>query len=151
MISPEMFNKYFLPRVEEQTRWVERTIYHLDGPGAVKHLDSLLELPDLNGIQWVPGAGAPPMREWVPLLKRVQESGKLLYIGCAKEEVEFLVRTLRPEGLLLETYCDSIQEADELLKNIKKIKMGTKISIVSPYRNPYTPLRGVSKLGIVSP
>jgi hypothetical protein len=30
---------------------VERTIYHLDGPDAIRHLDALLELPALDGIQ----------------------------------------------------------------------------------------------------
>jgi hypothetical protein len=32
------------------------SLFHLDGPGALKHLDSLLELDALDGIQWVSGA-----------------------------------------------------------------------------------------------
>ena len=43
MISKEMFDEYFLPFIAEQTEMVPRTIYHLDGPGAVRHLDSLLD------------------------------------------------------------------------------------------------------------
>lgn len=119
MISSEMFDEFFLPAFEQQTEWVGRTIYHLDGPGAIRHLDSLLELPELTGIQWVPGAGAAPMREWVPLLRRIQDAGKLVYIGCGKDEVELLLTELRPEGLLLGTHCDTAEEADALLKKVE--------------------------------
>ncbi len=121
MISNEMFREFFLPHVAQQTEWVERTIYHLDGPGAARHLDSLLELPKLTGIQWVPGAGAPPMSEWMDLLKRVQKAGKLLYIACLPREVEKLVRGLRPEGLLLTTHAKTVQEGEELLRLVAKL------------------------------
>lgn len=120
MISSEMFNEYFLPFIEEQTRMVERTVYHLDGPGAVRHLDALLSLPKLTGIQWVPGAGAPPTIEWIPLLKRIQESGKLLFANCGPQHVQGLLEQLKPEGLLISTSCDSVEEADTLLKNVEK-------------------------------
>lgn len=120
MISPKMFDEYFLPFIEEQTRMVDRTIYHLDGPGAVRHLDSLLGLPRLDGIQWVPGAGAKPAVEWIPLLKRIQDAGKLVYVSCPKGDIKRLLKELKPEGLMLATSCDSVDEADYLLRNVEK-------------------------------
>lgn len=120
MISPEMFEEFFLPAIEQQTEWVGRTIYHLDGPGAVQHLDALLALPKLDGIQWVPGAGAPPVSEWIPLLKRIQEAGKLLVLYCENWEVERLLAELRPEGVLLSTICSSVEEAEELLRKVER-------------------------------
>jgi len=120
MISPEMFQEFFLPAIEQQTEWVGRTIYHLDGPGAVRHLDALLALPRLDGIQWIPGAGAPPVSDWIPLLKRIQAAGKLVVLYCEKCEVEKLLTELRPEGLLLSTICDSAQEAEALLRNVQR-------------------------------
>jgi len=116
MISQNMFDTFFLPHIEQQTEWVGRTIYHLDGPGAARHLDSLLELPKLTGIQWVPGAGAPSMSHWIDLLKRVQSAGKLLYITCRNDEVEVLLSELRPEGLLINTYADSVRHGQEIIK-----------------------------------
>ena len=118
MMSPAMFDEYFLPFIDEQTRVVERTIYHLDGPGAVRHLDSLLSLPRLTGIQWVPGAGARPTVEWIPLLKKIQDAGKLVYAYCDKANVRRLLSELRPEGLMLITSCDSVREAERLLENV---------------------------------
>ncbi len=116
MISPKMFNEHFLPALEQQTRWVERTIYHLDGPGAIRHLDALLALPRLTGIQWIQGEGAAPTSQWLPLLRRIQAGGKLLQVYCKDWEVETLVRELEPEGLLMITSTDSEEQARELLQ-----------------------------------
>jgi hypothetical protein len=119
MMSPAMFDKYFLPFIEAQTERVERTIYHLDGPGAVVHLDSLLRLPGLDGIQWVPGAGARPTVEWIPLLQKIQDAGKLVYAYCDPANVQTLLRELDPAGLMLVTSCDSVDEAERLLENVE--------------------------------
>jgi hypothetical protein len=120
LISPQDFKKFFIPYIEEQTEWIDKTIYHLDGPDAVRHLDSLLALPNLNGIQWVPGAGSPYMSDWIPLLQKIQTAGKLLYICCQKHEVKTIIKQLKPEGIIFDTSCGSVKEAEELLKNVKK-------------------------------
>ena len=115
MISSRMFEKFFLPGLDQQTRWVARTIYHLDGPGAIRHLEGLLSLPHLDGIQWIPGVGAPNVSSWVRLLRRIQAAGKLLVLKCRPPEVEHLLSELEPEGLLLSTRCKSEAEARDLL------------------------------------
>lgn len=120
LISPEMFDEFILPGLEQQTRWVERTIYHLDGPNAIRHLDSLLSLPRLKGIQWVPGAGAPPISKWTRLLRRIQAKGKLLVVDCEPPEVEILLSVLEPEGLLISTHCASEEIARDLLKKVAR-------------------------------
>ncbi len=116
MISPAMFREFFLPGLKQQTEWVGRTIYHLDGPNAVRHLDLLLALPRLTGIQWVPGAGAAPVSRWIRLLRRIQAGGKLLVVSCEPSEVETLLSELEPEGLWISTQCASESEARELLQ-----------------------------------
>ena len=121
MMSGDMFDDYFLPFLAEQTEMVERTIYHLDGPGAIRHLNSLLDLPHLDGIQWVPGAGEKPMAEWIPLLKRIKDAGKLVFGSCEPAEVPVLVRELGPDGLLLSTSCGSESEAQGLLDSLKNL------------------------------
>ena len=120
LISTKMFDEVFLPALDQQTRWVERTVYHLDGPGAIRHLDALLSLPELDAIQWVPGAGAPPVSEWIPLLRRIQAGGKLVQTYCEPWEVEVLLGELAPEGLFLTTTAPSEAEAKELLKNTER-------------------------------
>jgi hypothetical protein len=120
MISSEMFDTYFFPFIAKQTEMVQRTIYHLDGPGALKHLDSLLDLPHLDGIQWVPGAGTKPAVEWISMLKRIQETGKLVYIYCSKSHVRRLLEDLNPEGLMLVVDdCSSVDDAQKLLQDVE--------------------------------
>lgn len=121
MISQEMFDEYFLPFIAEQTEMVQRTIFHLDGPGSVRHLDSLLALPHLDAIQWVPGAGAKPTVEWIELLKRIQNAGKLVYAYCELDHVETLVHELQPEGLMLVVEDSATQEqAEQLIENVQR-------------------------------
>jgi hypothetical protein len=125
LISKEMFDEYFLPFIAEQTEMVQRTLYHLDGTGALRHLDSLLDLTHLDGIQWVPGAGAKPAVEWIPLLQRIQEAGKLVYTYCDKTHVQRLAEELNPEGLMLVVEgCRSIDEAQALVQNVEKWSKG---------------------------
>lgn len=117
MISARLFEEFVLPEIEAQTRWLDHAMYHLDGPGALQHLDLLLSLPELHGIQWVPGAGAPPPLEWMPILKRIQAAGKNLHLSLDCNDVERALAELSPKGLFLATGCPSQEEAESLLRN----------------------------------
>lgn len=124
MISPQMFRDFLLPQLKRQTEFLDHSIYHLDGPGAIQHLDALLELPRLQAIQWVPGAGAPPMREWLPLLKRIQEAGRNLVLDVTPEDIQPLITNLDIKGLCLRTWCGSKEEAEELLRSVERRARG---------------------------
>lgn len=120
MISPKMFEELFLPGLEQQTRWVQRTVYHLDGPGQIPHLEALLALPRLNAIQWVPGPAQRRASDWLPLLKRIQAGGKALYVYAYPDEVQTLLRELKPEGLLITASCATPEDADELVAQVPR-------------------------------
>ena len=119
MISTEHFDEYFLPYIAEQTEMVERTIYHLDGPGAIRHADALLSLPKLTGIQWIQGAGGGSVLQYIPLLQKIQRAGKLVSAFCGKSELETLFQELSPEGLhLIVSDCGGEIEAEAILKKV---------------------------------
>ena len=102
MISPRMFEETFLPGVAAECRHYEASVYHLDGPGAVKHLDALLDIEELNAIQWVWGAGQGRATDWMDIYVRCQKAGKGLQIGPVEpDELDTLMDTLRPEGVWL--------------------------------------------------
>jgi len=122
MLSPKLFKEFALQYIRGQCLRLDYTIYHLDGPGEIPHLDMLLDIPELSGIQWVPGAGNEPVEspDWFHLYKKVQESGKLLVVqGVLKENVEALLRKLKPKGLLVSTYCATEEEARSLLGKVR--------------------------------
>jgi len=115
-ISPEAFMELILPPLVESMHMVDHRIYHLDGPGALHHLETLLGLPELHAIQWVPGAGKEEIMRWLPLIQRIQSKGKGVQVSCRPEEVELLMKQVRPEGLCITTWCRTEKEARELLK-----------------------------------
>ena len=118
LISSKMFEKFFIPEIEAQARWLDNCMYHLDGPDAIRHLDRLLEIPEINGIQWVPGDGSPksPLH-WLPMLKKIQKKGKLLYlVYIDKKDIEPVLSELSAKGLLISTRCDSEEEAKLILQ-----------------------------------
>jgi hypothetical protein len=98
MISPDDFEALLLPDVARQVAEVGRAIFHLDGPGAARHIDTLLEVPNLQ-IQFTPGAGSSSIHPWIEMFQKVQAKGRSLLVICPPEEVLDLSAALKPEGL----------------------------------------------------
>lgn len=76
MISTPMFEEFVKPEIEATCRKLANPYFHLDGPGILPHLDSLLAIPELKGIQWVAGAGQKPISEWPEVYQRIRAAGK---------------------------------------------------------------------------
>ncbi len=127
MIKPAHFEEFVLPHLIEQTNHMERSIYHLDGIGELPHVDMLLDIPRLTGIQWVAGDGHEPLTDakWLGLYKKIQDQKKNIVL-LGKEymlwrdlaALERLVKTLDPAGLYIELKCPSRAVAEDLLEKI---------------------------------
>jgi hypothetical protein len=117
--SPAMFREFFREDIARLADYLDNSIYHLDGPTALGNLDDLLSIEALDGIQWVQGAGAPPMSQWVDVCRRVLEAGKCLHIFCTPGEVEFLLSRLPHGGLCICTGCASEEEGRALLRKVE--------------------------------
>lgn len=120
MISPEMYNELLAEELEEEVQYLDGSIYHLDGPDALKHLDRILQMPGLDGVQWVYGAGSPTASHWIPVIRKIQEAGKCVHINVEPHELGILLEELSPEGLMYSISADSEQEARDLLKMAEK-------------------------------
>ena len=99
MISREMFNEFFLPGIARECAFCERSIYHLDGPGALRHLDALLDIKELDAVQWVCGAGNGGYHKWADVYRRIQAAGKGIQLMCHVKELDLVFDTLKPEGV----------------------------------------------------
>jgi len=121
MISKQMFDDVFLPGIAAECRFYEASIYHLDGPGALQHLDSLLSIPELNAIQWVYGAGHGRATDWLHVYKRIQAAGKGIQIWAQPDEVDTIIENLRPQGVWLGINgLTSVEEAETFIKKVTK-------------------------------
>ena len=99
LIGPDQFNRLLLADIARQAATVGRAVFHLDGPGAAKHVDALLEVPDIQAIQFTPGEGTPSALPWVPMFKKIQAHRRSLLIFVPAHEVVKLCKVLEPEGL----------------------------------------------------
>ncbi len=122
LISKKDFERLFIPDIERQSSTLNRCIFHLDGPGAVKHLDALLQIPTIQAIQYVPGDGTPSALPWIKMYQKILAAKKSVQIVCPVTEVIQLSQELQPEGVC---YLASTNlppyEVDQLFEQFKKL------------------------------
>ena len=120
MVSKDVFDDVFLPGISEECRHLEASLYHLDGPQALTHLDSLLEIPDLSAIQWVYGAGNGCASDWIDVYKKIRAAGKGIQVGLRPDELDLFMDEFSPEGLWLGIDADSAAHAADLVKRVEQ-------------------------------
>lgn len=118
MISEDMFKFFFVEPIIRTMHEADFRAYHIDGPGALKHLDTILGIKELQAVQWVPGAAHEEIGQWMPLLKHIQQKGKAIWISCEPGEIDSVLRELSPCGLCITTSCPSQDAAERLLESI---------------------------------
>lgn len=116
MISAEHFRAYVLHEMDLLAEHTDCIWYHMDGSAAKRHLAALCSRPYIRCIQYVPSCDEPPNGPYhLEFYRQVQRAGRCLDIAAPFEHLEFLVRHLRPEGLIIRTWVHSVERADELL------------------------------------
>ncbi len=124
MVSKATFDDLFLPGIVEECKFLDRSIYHLDGPGALRHLDSLLEIKELNAVQWVCGAGNEGFERWLPVYRKIQEAGKAAQVILDIKDLDLLFENLEPQGIWLSSISgiDCTDTAEKVLERVGKWK-----------------------------
>ncbi|OGS22286.1 MAG: hypothetical protein A2252_06915 [Elusimicrobia bacterium RIFOXYA2_FULL_39_19] len=120
MISPEHARRFVMPAVAEEAAYLDYSIFHLDGANALVHLDDILAIPDIDAVQWVPGAGKPPLIEWMDILKKIIKAKKGTQLYCTVEEAKIFHKELGPQGVFYDIGATSKKEADDLIAWFKK-------------------------------
>ncbi len=122
MISPAMFARFVMPDLTACCQHLEYGFYHLDGKGEIPHLDQLLSIERLRGVQWQPGDGQPLADHWLPLLQRIREGGKLcqVYVDC--QGALTIQRELGGKGFLMEIVNERLthEEAQAFFNTLQR-------------------------------
>ncbi len=120
MISPQFFDRFCLPVLEREVRTMTHNIFHVDGRGVARHIDRILDVPEVHAIQWVQGVGDDlPIMQWVPFIKQVQAKAPII-VDLHKSELDAFMEAVAPEGIFLWVAADDEAEELELLKRVKK-------------------------------
>lgn len=121
MFSVTDFEELIMPELRAQAEWADRSIYHLDGVEQLRFLPMLLDLKELNAIQWTCVTGQPSPLAYIPVLKQIQRAGKSIVIGVSNpSEIESLLENLSSKGLIILAYTDSQDEAEQLIRLVEK-------------------------------
>ena len=127
MISVEMFDEFVVPYLERQCAQCDFSVYHLDGPGAMRHLDSLCRVKSLKAIQWTPGYPNPDPADkkwWKSIWGKVYSAGKsAMVLGNRPELVEPFLKEFGQAGTMITTGLDTEKEARKFLDDC--VKWGT--------------------------
>jgi 5-methyltetrahydrofolate--homocysteine methyltransferase len=99
MIGPKQFETFVLPELAATCRKLKNPFYHLDGPGQLAHLDALLSIPELKGIQWVPGSGQPDVTQWPEVYRKIRAAGKLIQVYTRQSEHRWKVLDILADQL----------------------------------------------------
>jgi hypothetical protein len=123
MISPDMARDMVAPTKQIEMAGLERSIFHLDGIQALKHLDTTLALPGLTALQWVYGAGHGPAARWLDVYRRALNDGKSVQV-LAESPADALavLDALGPRGVWLsvgDTFA-STAEARDFLNEVSR-------------------------------
>lgn len=120
MISGDMFAEFVVPHLARQCARLDYSMYHLDGPNAIRHLEHLVNVPDLTAIEWTPGAGNPNASDrvwWESVWRPIYAAGKSAHCwAVAADSIEPFVKEFGQNRTLVTTGCDTEAEARRLLE-----------------------------------
>ena len=131
MISQDDYRRFVQPFIREQCQKIDYTLYHLDGVGAMHHLPALLEIEELNAIQWTPGVGEPQggSPKWYDLYKKILAGGKsVMACWVTLDELKPLLDHIGADGVHLEMDFHNEKEVEQAMRIIEEYT-GSSISV----------------------
>lgn len=125
LLSPEMAQEFVRPYLRREWADLDRSLFHLDGPDALRHLDWLLEEDWIQAIQWVYGAGGGRASDWIDVYKKIRKAGRSLQLlAVDARDALAVLKEIGPEGVWIEVNGSrfaSPTDAEGFLEQIEKL------------------------------
>ena len=139
MLSEEDYRRFVQPYIREQCQRIDYTLYHLDGVGAIRHLPALLEIEELDAIQWTPGVGQPQggSPKWYSLYRQILEGGKSVMVCWVTiDELKPLLNHIGTDGVHIEMDFHNENEVEMALHIVEEFKKGNHTVSMTPTNRP---------------
>jgi hypothetical protein len=123
LVGPDMARDVILPAIVAEMRPMQRSVFHLDGPQALPHLDLLLQLPQLDAVQWVYGAGNGPAARWIDVYRRIRAAGKSVHLLAeSAADAMTVLDAIGPAGVWIDVVepFDTAAEATRFLDQLRR-------------------------------
>jgi hypothetical protein len=102
MMSPDMYEQFYMPTLRRQTAYFDYSIYHLDGDPCMRFLDQIASSPGLNALQYTRVAGCEYPGRCLDDCVTVREKGLAVMVHCLSvEEAIEAVKHVGPDGLFI--------------------------------------------------
>lgn len=125
MFSPAMFRRFVVPALREQCRYLDYSMYHLDGKEQFCHLDALFEIEELDAIEWTPNANLPlgGDPQWYDLYRRILAAGKSVQAYFVRaDEIVPLLDAVGGEGVYVLGLFRDEAEVEKVLEGIEQFR-----------------------------
>jgi 5-methyltetrahydrofolate--homocysteine methyltransferase len=94
MFSTDSFRQFVVPYLRSQAKKADNVLFHLDGPDMIRHLDAVLEIDEIDVIQWVSGKTNPDgtFPQWDEIYEKTLRTGKSIFVYVDSGEFEDWIR-----------------------------------------------------------
>lgn len=129
MLSPESFREFIQEPLRAQAKKLDNVLYHLDGPDCIRHLDAILEIDEIDALQWTSGDYGPDgtMEQWYEIYDRARAAGKSIWVKVYSGEFkdwiknsDRIVERYGSHSLFLHFPEMSMEQAHTLLEHAEK-------------------------------
>jgi hypothetical protein len=114
MISTDDYEQFCLPYARQFIQVMDHSFYHLDGPGALRHLETIRKIPELKVIQWQPGIGQERLADWLDVIRIILNSKKSCHLYAKTDEIPMLIREVGSRGLCINVTDGSYENCHRL-------------------------------------
>lgn len=96
-------------------------IFHVDGKGVANHIDIILSVPEIQGIQWVQGMGDDyPIMQHLDFIRYVQSRNRGIIVDLSKEDLDEYMEKMSPKNTFLWIATESQEEELMIMKKVEK-------------------------------
>ncbi len=120
--SPSMFERFVVPGLRRECRFLDRSMFHLDGHQCLGHLDHLLSIETLDAIEWTPDPKVPPGGDphWHAMYRTILAAGKSVWIaGATPDQVAPLLDAIGSRGVYLTVNVASVAEMESVARAVE--------------------------------
>ncbi|MFZ0530781.1 MAG: hypothetical protein WAL91_09615 [Propionicimonas sp.] len=129
MLSPDNFRDFIQESLRTQAQKLDQVLYHLDGVDAIRHLDALMEIEEIDALQWTSGDFGPDgtLPDWDRIYDKARAAGKSIWVKVYSGEFDDWLRNTDrvvakygSHSLFLHFPEMSMDQAERLLEHAEK-------------------------------
>jgi hypothetical protein len=122
MFSSECFDTFALPWLQKIAAQMDRVVFHVDGKGVIKNIDSILSMDGVDAVQWVQGMSDDRcIIKWIPQIKYILSRGKSVIVDVDLCDLESFISAFdSPNGIFLMVESDDSVEQERIINRVSK-------------------------------